>query len=64
MSQEEKWILVVQYGDPNSHEPLTTSFGLFDTPEEANRFRKETYKDSNFIINIYPINLLSKESDS
>jgi hypothetical protein len=64
MSQEEKWILVVQYGDPNSHEPLTTSFGLFDTPEEADRFRKETYNNGSFIINIYPINLLNKESDS
>ena len=52
--------MLVEYGDPNSHQPLVTSFGLFDSYEEADEFRIDTYQDGNFIINIYPISLLDK----
>ena len=60
MDSPTKYITLVEYGDPNSHQPLVTSFGLFDSYEEADEFRIDTYQDGNFIINIYPISLLDK----
>ena len=52
-----KYILTVEYGDPNTNVPLRTSIGIF---EEAEKFRKETYKGSNFICTIYPLNVLGE----
>ena len=49
-----KYILVVQYGDPNSNEALKTSFGTFDSKEEADAFREANYTETNHISNIIP----------
>tara|TARA_B100001750_G_C15360486_1_gene521952 strand:- start:475 stop:693 length:219 start_codon:yes stop_codon:yes gene_type:complete len=51
-----KYILVVQYGDPNSNEALKTSFGIFDSREEADDFRETVYTETNHICDIIPLN--------
>ena len=51
-----KYILVVQYGDPNSNEALKTSFGTFDSKEEADAFREANYTETNHICTIIPLN--------
>lgn len=51
-----KYIIVIEYGDPNTNEALKTSFGLFDSREEADEFRIATYEDTNHICTILPIN--------
>ncbi len=53
---EPNYILVVQYGDPNSNEALKTSFGIFDSREKADDFRENHYVGSNFICEIVPLN--------
>ena len=45
-----KYILVVQYGDPNSNEALKTSFGIFDSREEADDFRETVYTETNHTV--------------
>jgi len=52
-----KYILTVEYGDPNSNLPLRTSIGIFEDKKEAEKFRKETYKGSNFICTVYPFHV-------
>ena len=51
-----QYILVVQYGDPNSNEALKTSFGIFDSREEADDFRETVYTETNHICDIIPLN--------
>ena len=58
-----KYILVVMYGDPNTHAPLKTSFGLFDSNEQAQEFSNSMYEGSNHICEIIPINELSDVFD-
>jgi len=55
-----KYILTVEYGDPNSNLPLRTSIGIFEDQEEAEKFREETYEGSNFICTVYPFNVLGE----
>ena len=52
-----KYILTVEYGDPNSNLPLRTSIGIFEDQEEAEKFREETYEGSNFICTVYPFHV-------
>jgi len=61
-----KYILVVQYGDPNSNEALKTSFGIFDSREEADDFRETVYTETNHICDIIPLNdykIMEKNND-
>ena len=51
-----KYIIVVEYGDPNTNEALKTSFGIFDTREEPEEFRVNTYVDTNHICTPVPLN--------
>ena len=51
-----KYIMVVEYGDPNTNEALKTSFGLFDDKDEAEQFRVDHYTDTNHVCTILPIN--------
>ena len=59
-----KYILVVMYGDPNTHAPLKTSFGLFDSNEQAQEFSDNMYEGSNHICEIIPITELSDVFDT
>ena len=59
-----KYIVVVEYGDPNTNEALKTSLGIFNNREEADEFRIDTYVDSNHICTILPLNIITgKETD-
>ena len=61
-----KYMLVVQYGDPNSNEALKTSFGIFDSREEADDFRETVYTETNHICDIIPLNdykIMEKNND-
>lgn len=50
------YVLVVEYGDPISHEPLKTTFGIFPTQEEADEYRSHMFCEQNFICDILPLN--------
>ena len=61
-----QYILVVQYGDPNTNEALKTSFGIFDSREEADDFRETVYTETNHICDIIPLNdykIMEKNND-
>jgi len=61
-----QYILVVQYGDPNTNEALKTSFGIFDSREEADDYREATYTETNHICTIIPLNdykIMEKNND-
>jgi len=55
-----QYIAVVKYGDPNSHKPLQTSMGVFESREDAEAWVDGTYDGSNFIVDILPLNILEK----
>ena len=56
-----KYIVVVEYGVPNTNEALKTSLGIFNNREEAEEFRVDTYVDTNHICTILPLNILNGE---
>ena len=56
----DQYIVVVSYGDPNTHLPLRTSFGLFDSSQDANDWVNKNYQDVNYIVQVLPLNKLVK----
>ena len=61
MSKDEKeepnqWIVVVKYGDPNTHKALKTSMGVFESHEQAEYWANKFYEGTNFICDIIPLN--------
>ena len=58
MSEEKsnQWIVVVKYGDPNTHEPLKTSMGVFESRKQAEDWAHVIYEGSNFIVEVIPLN--------
>ena len=57
MSEEhQQWIAVIKYGDPNTHEPLKTSMGVFESKEQAENWVSEMYEGTNFIVDVLPLN--------
>ena len=53
-----QWIAVIKYGDPNTHRPLQTSMGVFESHEDAESWVSEVYDGTNFIVDIIPLNSL------
>tara|TARA_R110001592_G_scaffold212779_1_gene465295 strand:- start:482 stop:673 length:192 start_codon:yes stop_codon:yes gene_type:complete len=57
MSEEhQQWIAVIQYGDPNTHVPLKTSMGVFESKEQAEDWAHNIYEGTNFIVDVLPLN--------
>ena len=56
----ESWIAVVKYGDPNTHRQLQTSWGIFDSHEDAKAWVHGTYHGKNHIVDIISFNILEK----
>jgi|TARA_R100001129_G_scaffold72244_1_gene49084 hypothetical protein len=52
----EQWIAVIQYGDPNTNQPLKTSMGVFESKEQAENWVSEMYEGTNFIVDVLPLN--------
>ena len=50
------WAVVVTMGDPVSHLGHKTSFGVFTSREEADKWATNTYDDVPYIIDIVPLN--------
>jgi len=46
---EKKYIVLVEYGDPVTSEKLSTSWGFFETQEDARFFIESHYKGKNHI---------------
>ena len=59
MEDKPKYIMTVEYGDPNTNVPLRTSLGIFQNQEEAEAFRKEFYTNTNNICTIHPLNIVT-----
>jgi len=55
-----QYIAVVKYGDPNTHRPLQTSWGIFDSHEDAKAWIHGTYHGKNHIVDIISFNILEK----
>jgi len=53
---EKKYIVLVEYGDPVTNEKLSTSWGFFETQEDARFFIESHYKGKNHICSITPLN--------
>jgi len=60
MDKPKHYILVVEYGDPNTNVALKTSLGIFNSREDADLFRANTYIDTNHICTILPFNILEE----
>jgi len=61
MSEEhQQWIAVIKYGDPNTHEPLKTSMGVFESKEQAEGWAHNIYEGTNFIVDVLPLNDFTK----
>jgi len=60
MSEEQPslYVVTVTVGDPNSHLPLTTSFGMFESFEQAQVFIEATYEDTPHICQVVPLNII------
>ena len=56
--QPSLYIVHVTVGDPNSHLPLTTSFGMFESLEQAQGFIDTTYEDTPHICEVVPLNIV------
>jgi hypothetical protein len=54
--QQPKYIIVSSIGDSNTHFVQKTSFGLFDTREEAEKYIVDTYAGTNYICDVIPLN--------
>jgi len=50
------WVAVVTMGDPVSHLGHKTSFGLFPSHAEADKWATNTYEGVNHIIDVVPLN--------
>jgi len=59
---EPKYIMTVEYGDPNTNEPLRTAMGIFENKEEVEAFREKYYQDTNHICTVYPLNIMTGEA--
>jgi hypothetical protein len=55
-----QYIAVVKYGDPNTHKPLKTSMGIFESHEDAKAWVHGTYHGTNHIVDVLPLNILEK----
>jgi|TARA_R100001530_G_C4250279_1_gene137676 hypothetical protein len=61
MSEEhQQWIAVIKYGDPNTHESLKTSMGVFESKEQAEDWAHNIYEGTNFIVDVLPLNDFTK----
>ena len=56
--QPSLYIVHVTVGEPDSHLPLTTSFGLFDSKEMAQGFINTHYEDQPCICDVVPLNIV------
>ena len=54
--QQPKYIIVASIGDSNTHFVQKTSFGLFDTRDEAEKYIVDTYAGTNYICDVIPLN--------
>ena len=62
LMDEPKYIMTVEYGDPNTNVPLRTAMGIFENKEEVEAFRKEYYQDTNHVCTVYPLNIMTGAS--
>jgi|TARA_R110000803_G_scaffold128617_2_gene196070 hypothetical protein len=58
-----KWIVHVTYGDPNSLLPLTTAIGLFDSQTQAQQFAYVTYQGTNYVAQVTPLNIIDWDAN-
>ena len=54
--QQPKYIIVASIGDSNTNFVQKTSFGLFDTRDEAEKYIVDTYAGTNYICDVLPLN--------
>lgn len=59
-SKPPSYIIVAEYGDPNTNLSLKSSFGAFDSKEDAQEFIDEIFKGTNHIVTILPYNDATK----
>tara|TARA_R110000851_G_scaffold283917_2_gene437497 strand:- start:15 stop:287 length:273 start_codon:yes stop_codon:yes gene_type:complete len=64
MKMENKWIVHVTYGDPNSLLPLTTAIGLFDSQTQAQQFAYATYQGTSYVAQVTPLNIIDWEANT
>ena len=60
---ENKWIVHVTYGDPNSLLPLTTAIGLFDSQTQAQQFAYATYQGTSYVAQVTPLNIIDWDAN-
>ena len=60
---ENKWIVHVTYGDPNSLLPLTTAIGLFDSQTQAQQFAYATYQGTSYVAQVTPLNVIDWDAN-
>ena len=58
-----KWIVHVTYGDPNSLLPLTTAIGLFDSQTQAQQFAYATYQGTSYVAQVTPLNIIDWDAN-
>jgi len=51
-----RYIVVVKIGDPHTNFENTSSFGLFNNRDEADKFVVDTYSGTNYICELVPFN--------
>ncbi len=56
--QPSLYIVHVTVGEPDSHLPLTTSFGLFDSKEMAQGFIDNRFEGDPCICDVVPLNIV------
>ena len=56
---EPQYIVVVKYGDPNSHLALSTALGMFDSIDEATAYFEKEYEGTNHICEVVPLNVIN-----
>jgi hypothetical protein len=56
---EPQYIIVVTFGDPNSHLAQATSLGMFDSIDEATAYFEKEYEGTNHICEVVPLNVIN-----
>ena len=56
--QPSLYIVNVTVGDSNSHLPLTTSFGMFESLEQAQGFIDNRFEGDPCICDVVPLNIV------
>ena len=56
--QPSLYIVHVTVGDSNTHLPHVTSFGMFETEEQAQGFINTHYENQPYICDVVPLNIV------